>query len=270
MKRSTVFSTFWAVALILAGVLLILRNLGVLQVNVWGVVWPLALLAVGVWILWGAVRPRPVPEVREVTIPLEGAAKAQLHFRHGAGRIKVGAGFAPDLLVSGTFTGGLDYQSRREGDVLVVDLNVPHQGPDWVFPWSWGPGNGFDWNCDLNREVPLTLRFDTGAGEARLDLTDLRVSHVELKTGASSTTILAPAGAGQTRLDIEGGATAVNVRVPAGVAARVSARVGLAGVSVDAARFPRVGDYYELPDYASAANRIEISAQMGAGSLEVR
>ncbi len=270
MRRSAFFSTFWAIVLIVAGILLVLGNMGILQVNVWGIIWPLMLLGAGAWILWNAVRPRPAPEVRNVVIPLEGAGQARLHIRHAGGRLRVGAGSAPDLLVSGTFGGGLDYQARREGDALVIEMNVPKQAVDRALPWNWGPGGVFDWNCDLSRDVPLALRFDTGGGEARLDLTDLRVSSVELKTGASSTTILLPAAAGHTRVAIEGGATAVSLRVPAGVAARIQTNTGLAGVAVDQTRFPRVGDAYESADFATAPNRVEVTAQLGVGSLDVR
>jgi hypothetical protein len=270
MHRHRFFTTFWAAVLILIGVLLLLRNFGILNVNVWGVVWPVMLVAAGVWILWGVTRERPAPEVREVTIPLEGATQARLHIRHGAGRIKMGAALVPDALVTGTFSGGLDYQTHREGDTLVVDMRVPDQGMHWAPPWNWGPGGALDWSFDLSRDVELALRFDTGAGEARLDLTDLRVSRVELKTGASSTTLLAPANAGSTRVDVEGGAAAVNIRVPAGVAARIHAQGGIAGITVDRDRFPRVDDVYQSPDYDSAANRVEIEARMGVGSVDVR
>jgi hypothetical protein len=267
MRKSAVF---WAVVLILVGALLLLNNLGLLRLNVWGLVWSVALIGVGAWILWGVLGPRRAPERPEVMIPLDGAAQARLRIRHGGGRLSVGASTPPEALVAGTFCGGLDYRAAREADALVVDMRVPDQNVHWAMPWHWGASGALDWDFGLNREVGLTLELETGAGEARLDLTDLRVSRLTLKTGASHTTLTAPAHAGHTRIEIEGGATAVEVRVPEGVAARVHAQAGLAGITVDRERFPRVGDVYQSPDYDSAANRVEIVAQLGLGALDVR
>jgi hypothetical protein len=58
--------------------------------------------------------------------------------------------------------------------------------------------------------------------------------------------------------------------VPAGVAARIRTKMGLGGSDIDTARFPRVGDGWESPDFATAANRVEIEAQGGLGSVTVR
>lgn len=70
MRRS---ATFWAIVLIAVGSLLLLDNLGLfagLGVRVWALVGPLLLVALGLWILLGAVAGRPAVEAREVSIPL--------------------------------------------------------------------------------------------------------------------------------------------------------------------------------------------------------
>lgn len=270
MQRRFFFSTLWAIILILVGVLLILSNLGVIQINVWGLVWPLLLLGAGVWILWNALAQRAGPETQEAVVRLEGASRGRVHVRHGAGRLAVAAGSAPDVLLAGTFAGGVDCQTNREGDLLAVDLRVPQGEALWARPWNWGPAGALHWRLELNRDVPLALRFDTGAGEATIDLTDLRVGDVVLKTGASSTTLRLPANAGNTRVSIEGGAAAVSIHVPQGVAARVDAQGGLAGISVDRERFPRSGNLYQSADFDGAVNRVEIKAQIGVGTVDVR
>ena len=44
---------FWGLFVLLIGVLLLLDNLGYLpSVNIWGLIWPLFLIAAGGWILW--------------------------------------------------------------------------------------------------------------------------------------------------------------------------------------------------------------------------
>ncbi len=97
-------------------------------------------------------------------------------------------------------------------------------------------------------------------------LSRLLVTELLVKTGASSTEITLPAGAGHTAVRVEAGAASVVLRVPEGVAARVDAGAAAGAVDVDPRRFPG----HQSPDYATAANRVEIHARLGAGSLSVR
>jgi len=268
MRRNNLF---WAIILILVGTLLMLNNLGIIRVNVWGLMWPLILISLGVWILWGVFFGGGSIETVEAAIPLEGAAQASIHVKHGAGRLRVDSSAGPDELLAGTFGGGLERRVERDGDTLDVELRMPPtMFPPVVFPGSWGPGNTLDWTFGLNGEVPLSLKLDTGAGEARLDLSDLRVTDLKIQTGASSTNVTLPANAGHTRAKIGAGAASVTVRVPSGVAARIRAGGGLASVNVDKNRFPRQGGVYQSPDYDMAENKVDLRIDTGVGSIDVR
>jgi hypothetical protein len=265
MRRS---GLFWGVILLLIGLLLLLSNLGIIAVNVWGAVWAVVLIALGVGILWGTVLGASAAEGEQVTIPLEGADSARVRVKHGAGRLRVSGGAAPDALVEGTFSSGLDYQARPRGDELDVELS-PRGFPFFMAPWSWGR-QGLGWTFSLNGAIPLALAFETGASDARLDLSELRVTNLRLQTGASSVHVTLPARAGHTRAHIEAGAASVSVRVPPDVAAQVRFEGGLASVDVDRNRFPRVGGVYRSPDYDAAQNKVDIEVKAGVGSLDVR
>lgn len=267
MRRGTLF---WGAVLILLGGLLLLNNLGILRVDVWRIFWPVVLILLGLATLLGSVMRRPAAEGRPVMIPLEGASSARLRIRYGAGRLRLGAGAGPGELVSGTFAEGVDHHSRRVGDVLEVEVRVPEDSfPDVLLPWAWGPASR-DWTMGLTPDVPLSIEMETGANEARLDLTDLRVTDLRLKTGASSTDLTLPARAGHTRVRVEAGASALNVRVPTGVEARLRFRGGLSSVDADPTRFTRTGDVYQSAGYDTAENRAEIDVEMGAGSVSLR
>jgi len=267
MRRST---WFWGILLILIGVLLLLNNLGFLNVNIWGLVGSALLVGLGLWILWGVVIGRPITRTEAVTIPLEGARRAHLRVQHGAGRLRVGAGAGADELVTGTFGGGLDYRARRDGDALNVRMRVPDYRWSAALPWHWGQGGNLDWSFGLNGEIPLSLTFETGASDMQLDLTDLRVTELQLKTGASSTDVTLPANAGHTSVSFSGGAASAIIRVPSGVAARVRTSGGLADIKVDRNRFPRLGGIYQSEDYDAAPNKADIRVEMGVGSINVR
>lgn len=266
MKRHTVI---WALILIGAGVLLLVESLGLLPpgVHAWGLIWPLILIGLGVWVLYNVgVRRRPVAMERG-SIPLAGARQARVRIHHGVGRLQVGAGAAPELLLSGEFAGGADLRTQREGDLLVAELSPADPARAMFGPW--GPTSPIDWSVRLNGGVALALELEIGASDNRLDLAELQVSELTLKTGASAADVTLPAHAGETRVRIDAGAAGVKVRVPQGVAARVKAEGALADTAVDSIRFPRSGDRYQSPDYDTATHRADIGIHAAIGSVQV-
>lgn len=256
---------FWGFILVVIGLALLLDNLGLLgNINIWNLLWPLFLIALGAWVLLGTIFRRP-PQTEHASIPLEGAQSARVRVQHGAGRLEVIAGSGMGVLAEGDFVGGLDFRSRREGNGLEVKMRPPEQ----LFPFAWTPGSTLDWSFGLTRDIPLSLELETGASESRLNLRDLRITELRLKTGASATTIELPANAGLTRTFIESGAASVNITVPEGVAALIRTQGGLSSIQVDTNRFPQMGSVYQSPDYQAAANKVELDIQMGVGSVKV-
>jgi hypothetical protein len=141
--------------------------------------------------------------------------------------------------------------------------------PEVIFPWNWMSGKGFQWDCGFTTDIPLDLVFEIGAVDAYLDLTELQVKDLALKTGASSTRLKLPSKAGMTHLKVEAGAASVDIDVPDGVAARVEASVGLVSIDVNQDRFPKQNGYYQSADYESAENKVDIRLEAGVGSIEI-
>jgi len=264
MKKS---GYFWGTVIVVAGVLLLLRNLGIFNFNFWALFWPVMLVLLGVWLVLGPVLFRnETPELQQAAVALQGASSASVRVHHGAGRLRISAGDHPAQVVSGEFYGGLRHSERLSGSELQVDMHTPDV-TSFGFPWAFNT-RGLDWTFTLNRDVPLRLKLETGASENVIDLRDLRVSEVELSTGASSTDITLPANAGLTRFKVESGAASVIVRVPEGVAGHIKVSSGLASIKV-APRFARLNDIYESADFATATNRVEISVETGVASVEI-
>ncbi|MEW6717780.1 MAG: DUF5668 domain-containing protein [Chloroflexota bacterium] len=257
---------FWGAILILGGGLLLLSNLGVLQVNVWGLIWPTFLIAIGAWILWSATVGRESLEVDQVEVSLDGANQAEIRFDYGAGKLRLGSRTREDLLLAGEFMGGLNYQTKRVGDALHVNMKSERVGPI-LLPFSMGPR---DWTFDLNDQIPLKLDVDAGASDMRLDLTNLCVTELKLDTGASTVEVLLPAQAKHTYVDVSAGVATVRFQVPGGVAARIRVEGALSSTQIDRERFPRIGEVYQSPDYETAANKADIHIDAGVGSIEIR
>lgn len=255
------WSLTWPVAWAVVGVLLLASttgSLGVGPIELFEQAWPWVLVALGVWFLIGALVPGG-GSGETLALPLGGAGSASVRISFGAGELRTHAA-APGMLVDGTFAGGVRHRLVGPGQVELsqdIDMGIP-----WLDRSS-------TWDVGLTAEVPLDLRLDTGAYRGRIDLGPLRVAHLELHTGASDTHIRLPTAAGMTTVRAESGAASLTLEVPSGVAARIRSRMTLGETSVDAAHFPRVGDGWESPDYATASDRVDIDVQGGVGSLKV-
>jgi len=264
MRRNTIF---WGFVLILLGLIFLLDNMGVFgSVNIWGIIWPGFLILFGIWILVG-YRFRGSSKVEHAVVSLDGAQSATIRMNHWAGRLFVQSGASMENLLEGDFNEGVEVKQKRADDRMDATLSVP--GDPFPFPYIWGSG-GLDWHVSLNREVPIALVLSSGAGEARLDLNDLQVSEVTLKTGAHSARVNLPANAGYTRVKISSGVSSINISVPQGVAARIRTSGGLASFNIDRNRFPRGGPGFQSSDYDSAQNKVDIVAETGVGSVDIR
>lgn len=261
-------SAFWGSLFIIAGALLLLGNLGVLTINVWKLVWPTFIIAMGIWTLWSATQGAETLETEELSLPLEGATGAKLTVSFGAGQFHINGNANAAELLSGSFIGGVEEKVTHEGGFTKVKLQP--RSDDFIhviMPWSWGARN---WQFGLNKDIDWQLSLEMGASDAHVDLTDVKVTALTVETGASNTNITLPANAGVTHVDLDGGAASVTFTVPEGVAARIRVDSGLSSIDIDRTRFPRIGDYYKSADYETAANKVDINADFGAGSLSIR
>lgn len=261
-------STFWGSLFIVTGSLLLLDNLGILYINIWKLIWPSFIIAMGVWTLWSATKGKNTLDIEEVSLPLNGTKQGKMTLSFGAGQVKIHERVGQNELLNGSFAGGVDVASQKDGD--FIDLKLKPTSTEFIFtimPWTWGAR---EWDFGLSKEVDWQLHFEMGASDTQVDLTDLKVSNLEVDTGASNTKIILPANAGQTHVDLSGGAASIVFEIPEGVAARIQVDSGLAAISIDRERFPRVGSFYKSANYETAVNKIDINADFGAGSLSIR
>ncbi len=261
-ELSGIWAFTWPIAWIVVGVLLLSSTTGSLATGPGEVIaeyWPWALVALGVWFIIGAVVPAGRGLAETLAIPLAGATDASVRIQFGAGNLATRPA-APGNLVDGDFAGGVIHRLIGPGRVEL------QQDTRYGLPWLERASN---WTVGLTAEVPLDLRIDAGANKSVLDLRELRVRGLELHTGASDTRVLLPRAAGMTTVRAEAGAASLTIEVPQGVAARIRTRMALGSTQVDQTRFPPTAGGFESPDFMSAANRVEIDAQGGVGSLRV-
>jgi hypothetical protein len=285
---------FWGLVLIGLGVLFLAQQLSNGQFDAgeflrrW---WPLLLVLLGLWLVlqafvgnrwwtgggmaWGP-GPRgpgasgagphgPAPSgpgtSERLSLDLAGATDAQIEVAFGAGELVIGRA-PPGKLVDGAFDGGVRPEIRGPGRVRL--------GREMPL-WGWGPGRWAQgWHFGVTGEVPLSLRVETGASRNELDLSDLRVSDLVIRSGAAETVIRLPRAAGSTRGRIDTGAASIRLFVPPDVALRIVGRMQLGTNDIDTRRFPRTTTGWSSPDFDSAANRVELAISGGLATLQVQ
>lgn len=252
----------WPVAWIVVGSILLASTTGTIGTgpgDLIGQYWPWALVILGVWFIIGAFVPSGRGLTETLAVPLQGATDASIRIGYGAGNLTVGPA-APGQLVDGTCEGGVITRSHGPGRIELS------QDTRYGLPWIERASR---WTVGLTTEVPVDLRVNAGASRTILDLSDVRLRSLDLQTGASETRVRLPKAAGATTVKAQSGAASLTLEVPPGVAARIRSRMALGSTQIDQTRFPAGGSGYESPDYATAANRVDIDVSGGVGSLRI-
>jgi hypothetical protein len=263
------WSIFWAIVLIVVGALLLLDNLGLLASNYWSLLGPSLLVALGLWILLSKPMRADAVEDESLTVPLQGATRAEVSLRHGAGRLNVTSGAAAGDLLTGAFEGGVGYRTLKDGATIRCNLRG---GSDYLpLPRLTGSlRDGQNWSIALNADISIALNCKTGASESSFDLNGLKVSDFDLRYAAGDVRLSLPDAAGHTRVGIRGGMGTIRIHVPDNVAARISLSTGMSEVSIDDTRFPMRQGAYESPDFAGAEHRVDIHVRSGMSTVEIR
>ena len=95
------------------------------------------------------------------------------------------------------------------------------------------------WDLGITSEIPIDLRLDTGANQALIDLSALRIRRLDFNTGASDTKIRLPAEVRRSSTSTVAWRRSSS-RCPQGVAAQIRGKVVLGGTKVDETRFPQM------------------------------
>jgi hypothetical protein len=260
------WNLFWGIVIIMAGLLLLMDQFNILKVSFWNLFWPLVVVLLGAWLLLAPVIFKPDIKEHPVSVPLEGAQEAKVRLTHAAGKLEVKAlpTGSTDLL-TGTSIGAVNVEVSRDGNKVKARVSADSAG-------YWGvnmQNYGLNWQLGLNQDVPIRLKVKSGASETIMDLADIRLTELDVETGASSTEVALPAKAGFTKATFKFGEASVKIRVPSGVAAHIQLNSELSGINVDIVRFPKLENWFESPDYATAVNKVEIRVESGLGSIEI-
>ena len=123
-----------------------------------------------------------------------------------------------------------------------------------------------DWNLHFNKDVPLELKIDMGAGQGNLHLRDVPLTRLDLNIGAGQVDVDLT-GDRKTDLtaDIEGGVGQASIRLPknVGVIAHASGGIG----SIDVHGLKHDGDSYVNDAYGKSPTTIHLKVEGGIGQI---
>lgn len=192
---------------------------------------------------------------------VNGAQELRVKLKMGAGELRVGSG--TDRLARADF-----------------EFNVP----EWKPEVSYAAGNlrisqpegshktigntKYDWDVRLNRDLPIEMDVNFGAGEARLDLGSLNLRRVDVEMGVGQIDMDLR---GQPKHDytvrIRGGVGEATVRLPSDVGVYAEARGGIGEISAPGLRHDGSSYYNQL--YKKSPVTVRLDVQGGVGSIKL-
>ncbi len=286
------------IILISFGLIFLLNNLGLIELNLWDVVmrfWPILLIAIGLDILigrrsaWGAViaavvvlallaggivffdnQPQRTYASENFEIPLGNVEEATISLDPALGYLLVDAlPKGSNMLLRGEVRPFSGEEIGKTVDIsgtrATIDLRT--EGVI-VAPFFGGWSNQPSWDLSLHPGVFTYLIVDFGVGKAELDLQDLQIGEIHVEQGIGQMILLLPS-TDNMEINLDGGIGEIQVVIPEDVGVRLRAGVGIGNVLVPS-DYTRDGDFYLSPGYAAAENQIEIVIDLGIGSVQVR
>jgi hypothetical protein len=199
-------------------------------------------------------------QTETVSFDLDDSKAARIELRMGAGEMTVNAGTAK--LMEGKFAFNVaDWRPVVEYRAGMLTVSQPKKSTNF--------GNTINnWNVTLNRELPIELKADLGAGEANLELGQLNLSRVEMNIGAGEVKMdLRGEPKRDYTVDIRGGVGETVVYLPRDVAISATATKGIGQIDIEGLQ-QRDGVWVN-PDRMGAPVTVRLDVKGGIGEIRL-
>lgn len=234
----------------------------------------------------------------DLSEPLGDVTAAKFDLNTGTGNLTIDRLTGGEPLLAG---GSLEYMESQgiptrslttiNGQAVLTWAANGAQQTGFHFPWVASNGET-EWLIHLNPRVSYDLDAYSDGGNVKLNLAGLAVARVTAETGGGNMEVTLPdhtanlsvtakTGGGTVTVTIgssitgshtvkaSSGAGGVVVRLPGGIAARIHVTSGMGKAIVDPG-FTQIDEKtYQSPDYDSAADRVEITADSGVGNVTI-
>lgn len=288
-------SFFWPVVLILAGVVALLVNAGVISTDRLTLVvdlWPLILIVIGLELIARRALQGAAGDVAAVLIVLIAAGGALAY-----------VAFAPNpntahKLDTSADVGSLDHASLQveagaatitvtasnsiAGDLYRAHVEYSGTRPDVILNRSNGTlrisqgsapffqSRHFTVDLKINSSLPWAIVADSGAATATYSLAGAHITSIEINTGASREDITLGKPSGVVPISINGGSLTVHLHRPAGTAASVRVSGGAVSLDADGQQHRGIGSQaWASAGAGSATDSYRIEVNGGACNVTI-
>ncbi len=205
-------------------------------------------------------------EVETRSIELGGVESAIIELDMGAGELDVHGGARE--LMEAIFTYNVkewkpkfDYDVTEREGVLKI-----RQGKTEGIPVGDTENR---WDISLNETIPIDLRIDMGAGQAILDLRDIRLNALDIDGGVGELKLdLSGERAQNLDVNIDGGVGSATIYLPEDIGVRVHVNGGIG--SVNAVGLYKKNGVYTNDAFSESDVAITIHIDAGIGSIDLK
>ena len=199
------------------------------------------------------------------TVEMGAAESVEVNLRMGAGELRVTDGSQKLMRADFTFNvpswkPTVRYESTGGRGILTVEQ--PSHG-------HTGLGNmKYRWDLQLNNKVPMDLKVNFGAGDARLDVGSLALRSVEVDMGVGQLQMdLHGAPKHDYDVHVRGGVGEATIRLPSDIGIWAEAQGGIGAINVRGLR--KEGDHWESESYPRSKVKIKVDVQGGIGAVNL-
>lgn len=202
------------------------------------------------------------------TVELDGAERAVVHLRMGAGELDLSGGADGETLAEATFTYNvpdwqptIDYAvAGDEGELWIEQPEVSNLGLE---------SYRYAWDVRLSEAVPMQPDIGLGAGESAIDVSALSLSELELNVGVGGVDLdLTGDRARDVDVTVRGGVGEATVLLPSDVGVEAKVGGGLGDLNVSG--LTEQGDVYVNEAYGASEATIRLDIEGGLGGVTLR
>ena len=209
-----------------------------------------------------------IVEWKNISVEIERGeeiSSATIHIIAGVSDINIKGG--AEKLIEGNFQTNLmelQKSSKVENEIQKVKIEI-QKDDDWYKSLN---SEGSKMDINLNSRVPMDLYFETGAVKAKINLSNVLVRTVDIKTGISSLDLVLGDNMEKTDVKLEAGVSEIKISLPKTVGARIKIDSGISSRELNG--FEKTGEKeYQTSNYDIADKKIEMDLDIGITDLKI-
>ncbi|MGF7056587.1 LiaF transmembrane domain-containing protein [Brassicibacter mesophilus] len=122
---------------------------------------------------------------------------------------------------------------------------------------------------NLSDNIIWDIDANIGAVNGKIDLNNIKAKSLDIDCGAGKLDIMLGTLLENSNIDIEAGATSVNLIVPSDLGVKIRFDGGLKSSNLGELGWTKTDTYYISPNYTNANSKVDIDIDIGVGNLSV-